>query len=208
MYSGCLGSPSFVVPKHITAPSNGRTCCDRPRCDPCAPQQATVVDDTALPTSNHASVSSPTGSSAANRSRGLVARKENRFPTNAPRAPHDLANPMHRRIVGSFDSSSAVEGLRPTNSTNGPDSCHVRQRRYLYLRSAENRAPDAFSRVRCSSRSRSELKRAGREVNVNGSSIVLKQLAVHGVRRDDALLPFVSGPIADLEVAYVKLNIG
>jgi len=63
---------------------------------------------------------------------GDVDRKAKRLAIHIALAPHERANAMQRRIVGSSTTASAVEGFSPMNRTTGPPLATLRDKKYLY----------------------------------------------------------------------------
>ena len=76
----------------------------------------------------------PTGSSDAANAFGSVLRSEKMFTTSSEPNPRSNAKPTHRRTVGSFFRSSAVEGFNMQNATRGFDASHTRTSEYRYRR--------------------------------------------------------------------------
>src|SRR5436309_3459087 len=79
----------------------------------------------------------PTGSDALSNASGSVDRNAKRFTMIRVDPPQDFANPMHRRIVGSSRTSSAVDGFNPMNTTVLPSADQRRVRMYLYRPSGD-----------------------------------------------------------------------
>jgi len=124
-YNGCAGCPPFVIRSIEGLPPLRRmmssTCAPLFNSDPCAPHAQITAALPPIVSAMAASLSGPTGSTvAALNSFGFVARKANKFTTTIPEYPQSRANPMHRRIVGSSTSASAVLGLSMTKHTRSP----------------------------------------------------------------------------------------
>ena len=88
----------------------------------------------------------PSGDIVCFSSVGFRVRKANRFPTINRPQPNASAKPMQRRIVLSFFTASAVEGLSMMNRHVFLLSPSFRSRRYRYLPHFEMMAPMPYCR--------------------------------------------------------------
>lgn len=107
---------------------------------PWLPHAAMTRSAEATARSIHSSLWGPIGSAAIRSAFGDDDRKAKRLAIHIALAPHERANAMQRRIVGSSVTASAVEGFRPMNRTAGPSRATLRDKKYLYRSSGESTA--------------------------------------------------------------------
>ena len=145
-YRGCRGIPDFVTPSALSLPGKrDTTVAARSNRHPWLPHAAITRSARFTARSSQASFSSPTASTALRKRPGTVERNANRLTIQIWPAPHSAAKLLHRRIVGSSNVSSAVDGLSPTNATLMSHVPSCRERKYRYLRSADSAAAGKFS---------------------------------------------------------------